>query len=122
MFQPEPTANGGIFETVKWAAMAELEHITIAPHQACSPVSLLACAHIDATIPNFLIQECNVDLNSSFFCDIFDEMPQIEAGYLKLPTRPGLGIGLNEDAIDQYPFKPYDRPVILGQDGEIGLE
>ena len=122
VLQPEPAANGGIFETVKWASMAELEHITIAPHQACSPVSLLACAHIDAVVPNFLIQECNVDLGSPFFGDLFNELPQIENGYLKLPTRPGLGIELNEEAVDRYPFKPYDRPVILREDGAVGLE
>ena len=57
IIQPEPTANGGILETFKLAAMAETAHIVVAPHQACSPVSLLVNAHIDAAIPNFLIQE-----------------------------------------------------------------
>lgn len=122
VLQPEPTANGGILETVKWAAMAELHHIVIAPHQACSPVSLLACAHIDAVITNFLIQECNVDTESKFFNEIFTDMPVIEKGYLKLPQKPGLGIALNEEVAEKYPFKPFDRPVIIQNDGGIGLE
>jgi L-alanine-DL-glutamate epimerase-like enolase superfamily enzyme len=49
-------ANGGLLETIKWAFFAELHHIMIAPHHACSPVSLVSCAHIDACIPN--MQNC----------------------------------------------------------------
>lgn len=122
ILQPEPMCNGGILETVKWAAFCELYHIVIAPHQACGPVSLLSCGHIDASVPNFLIQECNVDLNSSFLKDIFYELPVITDGYLELPEKPGLGIELNEEAAKKYPWKPCDRPVIIEHDGGIGLE
>jgi len=85
ILQPEPTANGGILETVKWAAMCELYHIVLAPHQACGPVSLLACAHIDASITNFLIQECNVNVEDPFYTDLFSPMPVIKDSYLQLP-------------------------------------
>ncbi len=122
ILQPEPTANGGILETVKWAAMCEQYHIVLAPHQACGPVSLLACAHIDASITNFLIQECNVDVDEPFWKDLFSPLPVIKDGYLELPDRPGLGIELDEEAFAKYPRKPYDRPVIIDQDGAIGLE
>ena len=122
ILQPEPTCNGGILETVKWAFLCELGHVVLAPHQACGPVSLLACAHIDAAIDNFLIQECNVDVEDPFFKDLFSPMPVIRDSHLELPDRPGLGIELNEDAVKKYPRKPADRPVILRHDGAIGLE
>ena len=122
VLQPEPTANGGILETVKWASMCELYHIVLAPHQACGPVSLLACAHIDASITNFLIQECNVNVADPFYKELFSPMPVIKDGYLELPDLPGLGIELNEEAVGKYPQKPYDRPVIVNHDGGIGLE
>ena len=122
ILQPEPTANGGILETVRWAAMCELYHVVLAPHQACGPVSLLACAHIDASISNFLIQECNVDVNDPFLGELYSPLPQIEDGYSRLPERPGLGIELNEEAAAKYPYRPYDRPVIQEADGAIGLE
>jgi L-alanine-DL-glutamate epimerase-like enolase superfamily enzyme len=48
-------------------------------------------------------------------------IPRIEDGYLELPDRPGLGIELNEDATKDYPYKPFDRPVIINKDGSIGL-
>ena len=49
-------------------------------------------------------------------------MPMIKDSYLELPARPGLGIELNEEAVEKYPQKPYDRPVIIDRDGGIGLE
>jgi len=122
ILQPEPTCNGGILETVKWAFLCELYRVMLAPHQACGPVSLLACAHIDAAIPNFLIQECNVDVEESFFKELFFPIPTIKDGHLELPDRPGLGIELNEDAVQRYPRRPSDRPVIIQDDGAIGLE
>ncbi|MEO7652320.1 MAG: enolase C-terminal domain-like protein, partial [Bryobacteraceae bacterium] len=122
ILQPEPAANGGILENIKWAAMAEMYHVMLAPHQACGPVSLLACAHIDACAPNFLIQECNVDLESPFLHEIYHNLPVIEEGYLRLPETAGIGIELNEEAADRYPWKPFDRPVIVQADGGIGME
>ena len=83
---------------------------------------MLACAHIDACVPNFLIQECNIDFASPFIRDLFFDLPVIEQGHLLLPEKPGLGIGFNEAAAEKYPFRPCDRPVIIQPDGGIGLE
>jgi len=123
ILQPEPCANGGILETIKWGAMCEMYHIVIAPHQSISPISLTAAAHIDACVPNFLIQECNtIDLYSPWVKDVFPELPVIEDGYMMLPDKPGLGIEINEDAIADYAWEPVDRPVMIETDGAIGLE
>jgi galactonate dehydratase len=120
IIQPEPTANGGILQTIKLAGMAELYHITLAPHQTGSPVSLAVCCHIDAVVPNFLIQEFNV-VNSSCVRDLFGAVPAVEDGYLSLPEGPGLGIELNEEAASAYGHTPFDRRVIVQADGSIGL-
>ncbi len=122
IFQPEPAANGGIYETIKWAATAELFHILLAPHHACSPVSLMANLHIDTVVPNFLIQECHVDLSSDFIQEVFIGVPAIEDGTISAPDAPGLGIDFDEEAALKYGYHPYDRPVIIGRDGSVGLE
>jgi galactonate dehydratase len=122
ILQLEPTACGGILETVKRAAVAECEHIQLAPHHACGPVSLCACAQIDAVVPNFLIQEANVDLQSDSNRELFAPLPTIENGYLELPQGPGLGIEFNEEAAQKYPPTTWDRPIIVKPDGSIGLE
>jgi galactonate dehydratase len=120
IIQPEPTANGGILQTIRLAGMAEMYHITVAPHQTCSPVSLNVCLHIDACIPNFLIQEFNI-VDSQCARDVFSYIPEVENGYLALPEGPGLGIELNEEAATEYSFKPFDRRVIICADGSVGL-
>ena len=122
ILQLEPTANGGILETVKWAAFSEIYHILIAPHHACSALSLIVCCHIDACLPNFLIQECNVNIDSTFTRDIFKISHNFDNGYMILSDVPGLGIDLDEEAAKKYPYKPYDRPIIIKEDGSIGLE
>ena len=123
ILQPDPCANGGILETIKWAAMCELYHVVLAPHQSISPISLTVAAHIDACVPNFLIQECNtVDLYAPWVNDVFPELPRIEEGHMLLPDKPGLGIEIDEDAIADYAWEPVDRPVMIEGDGAIGLE
>ena len=122
IFQPEPAANGGIYETVKWAAMAELYHILVAPHHACSPVSLMANIQIDSVIPNFLIQECHVELDSELIRRVFIDPPVVVDGSIEVPDKPGLGIDFDEKAATEFAYKPYDRPIIIRRDGSIGLE
>ena len=124
IIEPEPTANGGIAETLKLAAMAEMFDLLVAPHQAQGPVSLMVCAHIAAAINNFLIQEFNntLQMESSCYRDVFIGGPEITNGFLVLPNVPGLGIDIEEEAAKDYPFKPYDRPIIFNLDGSVGLE
>lgn len=122
IFQPEPTANGGILETIKQAAACEMFHIQIAPHHSCSPVSLVMSGHIAACTPNFLIQEMNCDMDSACVKDVIVHLPEIRDGHLCLSNRPGLGIDINEEAARAYPFKPSDRPVPILPDGAVGLE
>ena len=121
IIQLEPTACGGIMETVKRAAMAEIYHIMLAPHHASGPVALTTAVHIDAVVPNFLIQEMGTDLTMPRLKDLFDELPVIDNGYIQLPTKPGLGIELNEEAVHDYPPSEWDRPVVIQADGSAGL-
>src|SRR5207249_5610141 len=57
-------------------------------------------------IPNFLILEYRPD-DRAPRRDFVQEPMRLENGYLALPTAPGLGIELNEEAFEHYPFKPW---------------
>jgi galactonate dehydratase len=124
ILQPEPTANGGIIETIKFAAIAEQYGVVIAPHMAVGAIGLTVCAQIDAVIPNFLIQEYNssVKLESEVAGQVFVNLPRIVDGYFELSDRPGLGIDFNLDAVAEHPPYPFDRPVVIGPDGSVALE
>ena len=44
----------------------------------------------------------------------------VRDGYIPLPTKPGLGIELNEDALRRYPPKPWRRGFEFRADGSPG--
>jgi galactonate dehydratase len=77
--------------------MAEVYYMHIMPHCAIGPVALAACMHVDAVVPNFLIQE---QIDQGLGEGILREPWQVVQGYIELPAKPGLGIEV-DDAVLQ---------------------
>ena len=40
--------------------------------------------------------------------DVCDERVAVAGGEMRIPDRPGLGIGLDEQAITEHPYEPRD--------------
>src|SRR5579863_4141479 len=94
VLQPDLCHAGGITEVRLIAGMAEAYYATIAPHNPLGPISLAAGVQMAASIPNFLCQE-QVSLGEGYLKKAFT----LRDGYLDLPTGPGLGIELDENAM-----------------------
>jgi galactonate dehydratase len=94
ILQPDLCHAGGITEVRLIAGMAEAYYAAVAPHNPLGPISLAAGVQIAASIPNFLCQE-QVSLGDGYLKRPFT----VRDGYLDLPTGPGLGIELDEDAL-----------------------
>ncbi|HEY7508615.1 MAG TPA: galactonate dehydratase, partial [Vicinamibacteria bacterium] len=94
ILQPDLCHAGGITEVRLIAGMAEAYYATIAPHNPLGPISLAAGLQIAAAIPNFLCQE-QVSLGEGYVKQPFT----VREGYVDLPTGPGLGIELDEEAM-----------------------
>lgn len=94
ILQPDLCHAGGITEVRLIAGMAEAYYATIAPHNPLGPISLAAGLQIAASIPNFLCQE-QVSLGEGYIKNPF----KVRDGYVDLPTGPGLGIELDEEAM-----------------------
>jgi galactonate dehydratase len=101
--QPDVCHAGGIAETRKIAAMAEAHYMPVAPHNAGSPVGTMASLHVAAATPNFKIQETFDDMVEPWVRDAVIGRPLVRDGAFDLPTAPGLGVDLNEDAIAAHP-------------------
>jgi 2-dehydro-3-deoxyphosphogalactonate aldolase len=108
---------GGILEAKKIAGMAEAHYAQIAPHLYCGPIEGAANIQIDTCSPNFLIQE-GVQTWDGFSAEILKEPIRWEEGYIIPPTKPGLGVELNEEVIAKHPYRGkrlhlemLDRPV-----------
>ena len=94
---------GGILEAKKIAAMAEVQHVQLAPHLYCGPVVGAANIQIATCSPNFLILE-SIERWQGFHADILVKPVRWEAGYVIPPTEPGLGVELNEAFIARHPY------------------
>jgi len=70
----------------------------IAPHCAIGPVALAAALHVDAVVPNFLIQE---QIDASLGDGLLREPWQVRDGHIDLPTRPGLGFEIDDREAEQ---------------------
>ena len=110
IIQPDLCHAGGLTEARKIAALAETYYIQLAPHNPQGPISMAACAHLAASIPNFQILEY---VHSQPWRDEVQVEPLVvKDGMLQLPTRPGLGVELDEDYLARHPFsqRPASSP------------
>ena len=98
---------GGITGARKIAALAEAHDIQVAPHNPISPIGLVACLHIAASVPNFAIQEYptgfhDLALRSDARLlgrDLVTWVPEAENGFVEIPSGHGLGTAVREDAV-----------------------
>ena len=112
VLQPDIANAGGITELKKIAAIAEAKHITMAPHNVCSPVGAQAELHLDASIINFEIQEYHAEFYTPHYFTVFSGFPRQVEGYVTLPDAPGLGLVANEEEIAAHP--PFERVTARG--------
>jgi len=98
---------GGIMEAKTIAGMAEAHYAQIAPHLFCGPIEAAANIQIDTCSPNFLIQE-SIETWGGFHAKLLKEPLQWEDGYIIPPTKPGLGVELNEEVAARYPYIPVE--------------
>jgi galactonate dehydratase len=96
VLQPDLCHAGGITECRLIAGLAESYYATIAPHNPLGPISLAAGMQLAGSIPNFLCQEHRT-LGEGYLKQPF----VMKDGFVELPKRPGLGIELDEDAVQE---------------------
>jgi 2-dehydro-3-deoxyphosphogalactonate aldolase len=106
ILQPDIGRSGGIWETRKIAALAELFNAQIAPHIYCGPIAHAAAAHVAFSCPNFLILET---IQTEFHDAVLQKPLAWEAGYMPAPGEPGLGIVLNETVVESHPYTSGGR-------------
>ncbi|MDP9380710.1 MAG: mandelate racemase/muconate lactonizing enzyme family protein [Chloroflexota bacterium] len=105
IIQPDITHFGGLLETKKLAAQAEVYYILVAPHNVGGPVSTAANLHFAASTPNFKIQEHFNDFAEDWVKAAAPGNPEVVDGYFALPQGPGLGVTLDESVLEEHPRK-----------------
>jgi len=103
VIQPDMLKFGGLLETRKIAAMAEVYGVPIAPHGTATPLGKLAMSHICATVPNFKIQEWS----TWEYGQQTTEPVDYRGGFVSLPDKPGIGIELRQEVLNERILPGY---------------
>jgi len=95
ILQPALGRSGGILETKKISAIAEVFNAQIAPHLYAGPVEWAANVQLASNIPNLLIAE-TILTGGEFHLKLIKNSIKWENGFILSPKTPGLGIEFNE--------------------------
>ena len=121
ILQPDLSHAGGIMETRLIAGMAEAYYAGIAPHCPLGPIAFAACLQLDACIPNFLCQEGGRHATPAL--DGYLKVPfRHEHGFVPLPTGPGLGIELDDDALADKLDHDWQNPKTYSADDGAAID
>jgi galactonate dehydratase len=128
VLQPDIAHVGGVTALWKVGALADAAGIKMAPHACEGPIGGIASLHVDAAMPNFLVQEICGAVQSGERDKVWQDLLGFPAmrminGRYPLPDKPGLGFELNEAALKRYPFKgtvPF--PPAFEADGSLASQ
>ena len=88
------------------AAIAETHYVAVAPYHSGGPIGTLAGIHLAAALANSYIQEVPVpasDRDAAMRAELTSGNHEAaDKGFAALLNRPGLGIDVNEKALDVY--------------------
>ena len=106
ILQPDLSHAGGITECYKIAGMAEAYDVALAPHCPLGPIALAACLHVDFVSRNAVFQEQSMGIHYNKGAELLDfvknkEDFSMEGGFFKPLTKPGLGVEIDEAAIEK---------------------
>lgn len=102
--QPDVGRVGGFTEAKRVCNLAEERNLTIVPHLWKSGISIAAAVHLAATTSKCAFIEFLPDelCASSLRRELASNGLQMIEGEIVLPTRPGLGVDLNREALVRF--------------------
>lgn len=88
------------------AAIGETHYVAVAPYHSGGPLGTLAGIHLAAALPNSFIQDVPIPSSprdAAMRAELTSGDTEVAAkGFAALSNRPGLGVDVNEKALDTY--------------------
>ena len=113
IIQPALGRAGGIWETKKAAAIAEVFNAQVAPHLYAGPIEWAANIQLSVSIPNLLIAE---SIETAFHDSLINGKIKVEDGYIEVSQEAGLGIEVNETLAEEHPYHGTDLHLMMQDD------
>jgi D-galactarolactone cycloisomerase len=101
--QPDVARAGGITEIRKITAVAAKHKVPVSFHTWGDGVALAASVHLAAALQDCIVMELDYTYNP-LREELLREPVKVLNGYLIPPEKPGLGIELNEEALERFAF------------------
>jgi L-alanine-DL-glutamate epimerase-like enolase superfamily enzyme len=119
--QADITNIGGVTQAKKVCAIAEAYGVEMAFHNAFGPIQNAVTLQLDASIPNFLIQESFYDVFPDWKRRLVRDGTKVSEGCSQVPTKPGLGVDVDERVMEEHRFEGQetftpDEPVWVVKD------
>lgn len=95
----DPGWTGGFSEALAISALCETFEVPFAPHDCTGPISFAVTLALLEARSNGLIAESVRAFHDSWYHEVVSGLPVPSGGRVSLPTAPGLGIELREDAL-----------------------
>ena len=109
IYQPDIASAGGFTECKKMAAIAQAYNTAIMPHAWGSGVSLAAALQFIASLPYTPMSDEPSELylefdrsSHPFRTALINDGIKYENGYIYVPDKPGIGVEVNRDILEQY--------------------
>lgn len=102
--RPDMGTAGGISHVKKIASVAESHSATLVTHNCLGPILTAASAHLDAAIPNFIVQEYSPFDDELASHDALHSHFHREGGWLMLSDKPGLGVDVDWQYLPEVNF------------------
>lgn len=99
----DPIWNG-FLESRKIAVVADSFEINIATHNYYGYLSDFISVHLAAATPNLHVMETDPE-GVPWRSEFYTHVPEVEAGQMRVPARPGWGTDINEAAVARHPPK-----------------
>jgi D-galactarolactone cycloisomerase len=101
--QPDVARAGGISEIKKISALAAKHKVPVSFHTWGDGVALAASVHLSAAIENCIVMELDYTYNP-LREELLREPFKVKDGFLLPPEKPGLGIELDQSALEHFVF------------------
>jgi len=100
--QVDLTRCGGFTEAMKIASLAADRGLPVVNHGFTTYVNIASALHFLASIPNSFILEYVVEEGTTLREEITHQNIRAVDGWVNVPQEPGLGVTLNEEAVERY--------------------
>jgi len=117
--QPDVARAGGITEIRKITALAARHNVPVSFHTWGDGVALAASVHLSAALKDCIVMELDYTYNP-LREELLREPFKVQEGYLIPPEKPGLGIELDQDALQRFAFSGQEDLTIRQETLVVG--